>query len=74
MIFDFYQQRTKEDAPFVGGWASNFSYDFEMLGATCGLELDYIPVTGWCSGAGLQPGCWTSPSCVQSCSCHAAGF
>jgi len=47
MIFDFYQQRTKEDAPFVGGWASNFTYDFEMLGATCGLELDYIP--GTCS-------------------------
>ncbi|KAF5834443.1 hypothetical protein DUNSADRAFT_8906 [Dunaliella salina] len=43
MIFDFYQQRTKEDAPFVGGWAGNFTYDFEMLGATCGLELDYIP-------------------------------
>lgn len=43
MIFDFYQQRTKEDAPFVGGWASNFTYDFEIVGATCGLELDYIP-------------------------------
>lgn len=43
MIFDFYQQRTKDDAPFVGGWASNFTYDFEIMGATCGLELDYIP-------------------------------
>ena len=42
MLFDFYQQRTKEGETQVGGWASNFTYDWEMLGAACGLEVDYV--------------------------------
>jgi hypothetical protein len=42
MLFDFYQQRTKEYENQVGGMASNFTYDWEMLGAACGMEVDYV--------------------------------
>jgi hypothetical protein len=42
MLFDFYQQRTKEGETQVGGYASNFTYDWEMLGAACGVEVDYV--------------------------------
>jgi len=74
MIFDFYQQRTKEDAAFVGGWASNFTYDFELLGATCGLELDYIPGTGVttnvCTCACV---CACAGACVLVCGCVVCG-
>ena len=42
MLFDFYQQRTKEGEGQVGGWASNITYDWEMFGTACGLEVDYV--------------------------------
>ena len=42
MLFDFYQQRTKEGEGQVGGMASNFTYDWEMLGSACSVELDYV--------------------------------
>ncbi|KAL6759900.1 hypothetical protein V8C86DRAFT_2563689 [Haematococcus lacustris] len=44
MVYDFYQQRTKESDGFsIGGWASSMSYDFGFLGAACGVEADYVP-------------------------------
>lgn len=27
----------------VKGWATNISYDWHMLDAACGMELDYVP-------------------------------
>ena len=42
MLFDFYQQRTKEGEGQVGSWASNITYDWEMFGTACGLEVDYV--------------------------------
>ena len=43
MVFDFYQQRTKDtDDQQIGGFASNFTYDWQMFGSACGMELDYI--------------------------------
>lgn len=42
MLFDFYQHRTKDNEQQVGGLASTFTYDFEMFGAACGVEVDYI--------------------------------
>lgn len=52
MIFDFYQQRTKETDGFqIGGLAANFSYDWEMMGMACSTEVDFV-AGGW------QQGCW----------------
>jgi len=42
MVFDFYQQRTKETEDQLGGVACNFTYDFEVLGAAAGVEVDFI--------------------------------
>lgn len=40
---DFYQERTKEsDAFTVGGFAICMSYDWRMLGSTCGMEVDWV--------------------------------
>lgn len=44
MLFDFYQQRTKETDQFnVMGTAANFTYDFAVAGCACGLEVDWVP-------------------------------
>jgi len=42
MIFDFYQQRAKDDVN-IGGWASNFAFDLDVLGSAIGVEMDYVP-------------------------------
>ncbi|KAG1671540.1 hypothetical protein FOA52_011262 [Chlamydomonas sp. UWO 241] len=42
MLFDFYQAKTKDGEGQIGGWASNWTYDWEMLGAACGLEVDCV--------------------------------
>uniref|UniRef100_A0A7R9V4P2 AIG1-type G domain-containing protein n=1 Tax=Chlamydomonas euryale TaxID=1486919 RepID=A0A7R9V4P2_9CHLO len=42
MLFDFYQQKTKEGEPQIGGGAANFTYDFEVAGCAAGVEVDYV--------------------------------
>ena len=42
MLFDFYQNKTKEGEEQQGGMGSNFKYDWEMLGSACSVKVDYV--------------------------------
>ncbi|GFR46255.1 hypothetical protein Agub_g7807 [Astrephomene gubernaculifera] len=43
MAFDFIQQRTPEEGgKRLRGYGANFTYDWEMLGAAFGAEVDYV--------------------------------
>ncbi len=43
---DWYRERTKETDPFTtGGFATNLSYEFDMLDAACGCEIDWVSST-----------------------------
>lgn len=55
MLFDFYQQRTKETDQFnIMGSAANFTYDFAVAECACGMEVDYLPgVWAWGQIVGL---------------------
>ncbi|KAG2490023.1 hypothetical protein HYH03_011488 [Edaphochlamys debaryana] len=43
MAFDFIQERTPEEAgKRLRGYGANFTYDWELLGAAFGMEVDYV--------------------------------
>jgi hypothetical protein len=47
MNFDWYQERTKDEASTIGGWATALAYDFDMPGGyPAGIEVDWVS-GGW---------------------------